>query len=129
LADDLVVVVAGGTVKAVVGGLTDEVDPKGDDADAESGCSAHHRVHPPLVPPRRRVYARRWVNRWRWYHDSRGRADDAETQAIERRKQMRGGRAMRGSRGCWQGARARTRGITGERGGGENVRAETWCTL
>jgi hypothetical protein len=51
-----VVVVAGGAVEAVVGGLADEVDPEGDDGDAEPrGCVAqlvpHHRVPPPLVPP------------------------------------------------------------------------------
>jgi hypothetical protein len=57
-----VVVVARGTVKAVVGGLTDEVDSKADNGNAEPGCGvvqwvSHHRVPPPLVPPRRWVYA------------------------------------------------------------------------
>jgi hypothetical protein len=55
-AGDLVVVVAGGAVEAVVGGLADEVDPEGDDGDAEPGCGVaqlvpRHRVPPPLVPP------------------------------------------------------------------------------
>jgi hypothetical protein len=55
-AGNLVVVIAGGAVEAVVGGLADEVDPEGDDGDAEPrGCVAqlipHHRVPPPFVPP------------------------------------------------------------------------------
>ena len=52
----LVVVVAGGAVDAVVGGLAHEVDPEGDDGDAEPRCGVaqlvpHLRVPPPLVPP------------------------------------------------------------------------------
>lgn len=48
------VVVACGAVEAVVGGLADKVDPKGDNGDAEprSGVAQlvpHHRVFPPLV--------------------------------------------------------------------------------
>jgi hypothetical protein len=87
LASDLVEVVAGGMVKAVVGGLADEVGPKGDDGDAEPGCGvaqlvAHHRMPPPLVSPRRRVYAWRRVYARRWLCGNRGgfrRADVAET--------------------------------------------------
>ena len=53
---DLVVVVAGGAVEAVVGGLADEVDPEGDDGDAEprggvAQLVPHQRMPPPLVPP------------------------------------------------------------------------------
>lgn len=49
-------VVTGGAVEAVVGGLAHEVDPEGDDGDAEPRCGVaqlvpHHRVPPPLVPP------------------------------------------------------------------------------
>jgi hypothetical protein len=52
-----VVVVAGGALKAVVGGLDDEVDSKADNGNVEPGCGvaqwvSHHRVPPPLVPPR-----------------------------------------------------------------------------
>ena len=56
-------VVAGGAGEAVVGGLADEVDPEGDDSDAEPRCGVaqlipHHRVPPPLVPPPEKLPSR-----------------------------------------------------------------------
>jgi hypothetical protein len=48
--------VTGGAVEAVVGSLADEVDPEGDDGNAQSRGGVaqlvpHRRVPPPLVPP------------------------------------------------------------------------------